>query len=108
MAQRSSGIFPREGFNLDESCKAAAGGATTLGVNLAHTKTIRAICLDPSATTVLTVGGHVVYAADPTGDVDANGALIVHLRGSLLADQPSGTVVADPVSGTWYFEKVEA
>ena len=31
MAQRSSGIFPREGFNLDEEMKLVAGGSTLPG-----------------------------------------------------------------------------
>jgi len=107
MAARSTGLFPREGFNLDDALKATGASTTLTGTNLHHAKTVRAICLDAAADTTLTVGGLAVGAAGMNADADLNGALIVHFRGALCADQKDGTVVANAGGGTWYFELVD-
>jgi hypothetical protein len=80
-------MFPREGFDLDDSCKLTAtqvAAATTLK----YAKTIRIIALgvsgiDNAGTNKLTVtigGQSVVFQAQ---DADPNGVYIAHLRGAL-------------------------
>ena len=44
MAARSSGMFPREGFNLDAECEITTT-PTAAATTLAHAKTIRVICV---------------------------------------------------------------
>lgn len=107
MAARSSGVFPREGFNLDDELKATGASTVLTGWHLDYAKTIRCICLDPGATTTLTLGGHAVAAAGANADADANGALIIHVRGALLNHEAAGTVAANAGTGTWYFELVD-
>ena len=56
MAARSTGIFVREGFNLDEEMLVPASG--TVPANLYHAKTIRVIAINVSGTDlVATIGG---------------------------------------------------
>lgn len=91
MAARSSGVFPREGFNLDEELKLVAGGST-LPVNLYHAKTIRVIGINVSVDAVVTIGDATVTLA--VGDADPNGVVIAHVRGVLTGDTPAGTVAS--------------
>ena len=91
MAQRSSGIFPREGFNLDEEMKLIAGGSTLPG-NLYHAKTVRVIGIGVTADVAVTLGGATVDLA--VADADPNGVVIAHIRGVLTGDAPSGTVAS--------------
>ena len=91
MAQRSSGIFPREGFNLDDEMKLVAGGST-LPANLYHAKTIRVIGIGVSVDAVVTIGGADVTLA--VADADPNGVVIAHVRGVLTGDAPAGTVAS--------------
>ena len=91
MAQRSSGIFPREGFNLDDEMKLVAGGST-LPSNLFHAKTVRVIGIGVTVDTVVTIGGAEVTLA--VADADPNGVVIAHIRGVLTGDAPSGTVAS--------------
>lgn len=91
MAQRSSGIFPREGFNLDEELKIVAGGST-LPSNLFHAKTVRVIGIGVTVDAVVTIGGAEVTLA--VADADPNGVVIAHIRGVLTGDAPSGTVAS--------------
>lgn len=90
MAARSVGIFPREGFNLDETLEITATPAVA-AVTLKHAKTIRVIVLgaaniDDAGTNeiTVTVGGQVVTFK--ARDLDLNGVGIAHIRGALCDD----------------------
>ena len=106
MAARSEGLFPREGFNLDEELKVPSAG-TTLSVNLHHAKTVRIICVAPLADGAIVLGGETI--AMNSADADANGVVIAHVRGALLADQPAGTVCTTAGTGSadYYLELVD-
>lgn len=89
MAARSTGLFPREGFNLDDSCKiTATATGTDAPVTLTSAKTIRILVvgasgIDDAGTNKITVtlgGQAVVFNA---ADLDANGVGIAHIRGAL-------------------------
>ena len=95
MAQRSSGMFPREGFNLDAELEITSS-AVAAAVTLANAKTIRVIILgaagiDDAGTNKITVtlGGQVVEFN--AADLDANGVGIAHVRGA-LCDDPANEV----------------
>ena len=90
MAARSTGIFPREGFNLDEEMKLTAGGAI-VPANLYHAKTIRVIGINVSVDVEATIGDATVTLA--VADADPNGVVIAHVRGVLTGD-------ASPAAGT--------
>lgn len=87
MAQRSIGIFPREGFNLDAEL-AITATPTAAAVTLQHAKTIRVIVvgaanIDDGGTNKITVtvgGQDVVFNA---ADLDRNGVGVAHIRGAL-------------------------
>lgn len=87
MAQRSTGIFPREGFNLDAECEITASSVAA-NVTLADAKTIRVIVvgaasIDDAGTNKITVtlgGQDLVFNA---ADLDRNGVGIAHVRGAL-------------------------
>ena len=84
MAARSTGIFPREKFDLDANMAVTAVDAD-LGVTLSNIKTIRCILVNTTLTGDQTVtfnvgGKDVVFAA---GDTDLNGVGIAHIRGAL-------------------------
>ena len=88
MAQRSSGLFPREGFNLDAELEITTS-AVEAAVTLANAKTIRviAIGLTSSAddgTVTVTIGGETLVLAE--ADADPNGVVIGHIRGALCND----------------------
>ena len=85
MAARSTGLFPREGFNLDAECEITTSSAAAK-TTLAHAKTIRVIVIGATITgdgdvTVNIGGKDVVFGA---GDLDLNGVGIAHIRGALL------------------------
>ena len=87
MAQRSSGMFPREGFNLDAETEITAA-LVAAKTTLANAKTIRVIVLgaasiDDGGTNKITVtlGGQVVEVN--AADLDLNGVGIAHIRGAL-------------------------
>lgn len=85
MAARSSGIFPRENFNLDAELEITTSD-TAAAVTLKFAKTIRVILIGATITgngdvTVNIGGKDVVFLA---GDLDANGVGIAHVRGALL------------------------
>jgi hypothetical protein len=87
MAQRSTGLFPRENFNLDAECEITAS-AVAASTTLTHAKTIRVIVLgaagiDDAGTNKITVtlGGQAVEVN--AADLDANGVGIAHVRGAL-------------------------
>lgn len=102
MAQRSSGLFPREGFNLDAECEittSAVAAATTL----AHAKTIRVIVLGlTGGDATVTLGGEAVVIA--AADVDQNGVGIAHVRGALCTADNNViySLSAGSVGGVFY------
>jgi hypothetical protein len=87
MAQRSTGVFPREKFDLDKSMKLTASAAA-MPIVLTSIGTIRIVVLgaagiDNAGTNKITVnvgGQSVVFNAN---DLDSNGAGIAYLRGAL-------------------------
>ncbi len=109
MAARSTGMFPREGFNLDAETEITAS-AVAASVTLANAKTIRVIVInaggiDDAGTNKITVtlGGQdiVINAAD----LDLNGVGIAHIRGTLCdADNNVQYVLGGTatVSGVFY------
>ena len=87
MSARSTGIFPREGFNLDNSFKLAEG-ANQAPVAITNCRTVRVtalgVALTGDAVLGIQIGGEVVYSADASklaADLDPNGVLILHVRG---------------------------
>jgi len=103
MAARSSGLFPREGFNLDAECEVTTS-PTAAAVTLAHAKTIRLIVIGLSGgDATITVGGQTVEVAAAT-DLDPNGVGIAHIRGALCdADNNiSYSLSAGTVGGVFY------
>ena len=101
MAARSSGMFPREGFNLDAECEITSTPAAAK-TTLAHAKTIRVIGLGVATdVTTVTLGGATVVL-DPA-DADPNGVVIAHVRGALTAGSNSVSYAATgTVSGVFY------
>ena len=87
MAARSTGVFPREKFDLDYAFKVNAAPAAA-PVVLTSIGTIRVVVLgaagiDNAGTNKITVnvgGKSVVFQA---ADLDANGVGIAHIRGAL-------------------------
>ena len=87
MAARSTGVFPREKFDLD-AAMAVTATAAAAAVDLKSIKTIRVVVIgaagiDNAGTNKITVnvgGESVVFNAN---DLDANGVGIAHIRGSL-------------------------
>jgi hypothetical protein len=87
MAQRSTGVFPREKFDLD-AAMAVTATPTAAGLDLKTIKTIRVVVIgaggiDNGGTNKITVnvgGESVVFNAN---DLDVNGVGIAHIRGSL-------------------------
>lgn len=87
MAARSSGVFPREKFDLDAAFEVTATAAA-MPIPLTSIGTIRIVVLgaagiDNAGTNKITVnvgGKSVVFNAN---DLDANGVGIAYLRGTL-------------------------
>ena len=96
MAARSSGMFPREGFNLDAECEITTS-PTAAATTLAHAKTIRVIGLAVTGSDLtVTLGGQTVVL--DSADADPNGVVIAHIRGALCADEPLGSTCS--IAGT--------
>jgi hypothetical protein len=84
---RSTGVFPREKFDLDSALKVTATSAAA-AIDLKSIRTIRVVVIgasgiDDAGTNKITVnigGQTVVFKA---ADLDANGVGIAHIRGSL-------------------------
>ena len=104
MAARSTGLFPREGFNLDAQLEIPADVAAPAAVTLANAKTIRIIVLGlAGGDCTVTLGGQDVVIAEAT-DLDANGVGIAHIRGA-LCDGGNNVVYslsAGTVAGVFY------
>ena len=103
MAARSSGLFPREGFNLDAETEITTS-PTAAAVTLAHAKTIRIIVIGLSGgDATITVGGQVVEVAEAT-DLDPSGVGIAHIRGAICDanNNVSYALSAGSVGGVFY------
>ena len=101
MAARSSGIFPREGFNLDAQCEITKSDLAA-AVTLKHAKTIRVILIGASITgdgdiTVNIGGKDIVFGA---ADIDLNGVGIAHIRGALCDADNNVSYANNPNTGT--------
>ena len=100
MAARSTGIFPREGFNLDNSFKLLEGAGVSAPVTITNCRTLRVIAtgvdLTGNAVIAIEIGGEIIYTADATqfaSDLDPNGVLILHCRGYGKPDNNCGYVL---------------
>lgn len=114
MAARSTGIFPREGFNLDAALEITTSD-TAAAVTLKNAKTIRVIVVGATVTgdgdVTVNIGGQdVVFLAT---DFDLNGVGIAHIRGA-LCDADNNVVYAanantgaSAVAGGVFYELVD-
>ena len=98
MAQRSTGLFPREGFNLDAETEITTSSAPA-AVTLAHAKTIRVIGIGVTVDVVATLGGIDVELN--TADADKNGVVIAHVRGALCSAD-NNVVYTGTAAGVYY------
>lgn len=114
MAQRSSGIFPREGFNLDAQLEITTStrGFADHGVTLSTAKTIRIIAVGLTSdvadgVVTVTIGGETVVLNEAAADL--NGAVIAHLRGALCGDNDVSYAIAgtNAAVGGVFFELVD-
>ncbi len=92
MAARSTGIFPREGFNLDNAFPIFAVETVT-PVNLANVRTFRVVIVNAAEVAATVDGGAGAFAYEIGGEIfaftiddflaklDANGTYIAHHRG---------------------------
>ena len=107
MAARSTGMFPREGFNLDAECEITTSPAAA-AVTLANAKTVRVIVIGLSGgDATVTLGGQDVVITE-AGDLDLNGVGIAHVRGALCDanNNVSYSLSAGTVGGV-FFELVD-
>lgn len=100
MSARSTGIFPREGFNLDNSFKLAEGAGAPAPVTITTCRTLRVIAmgigLTGDAVAAIEIGGEIIWQGDAAAlaaDTDPNGVLIVHTRGYGKPDNNCGYVL---------------
>lgn len=103
MAARSTGVFPREGFNLDAECEITTS-PTAAAVTLANAKTVRVIVIGLSGgDATVTLGGQDVVITE-AGDLDLNGVGIAHIRGTLCDanNNVSYALSAGTVGGVFY------
>ena len=98
MAARSTGLFPREGFNLDAECEITTSSAPA-ATTLKHAKTIRVIGINVTADVTVTIGGQTVSLL--TADADPNGVVIAHVRGA-LCDANNNVVYTGTADGVFY------
>ena len=108
MAARSSGMHPREDYNIDEAMQVPenAGGSVALLGDLSKAKTIRVIVVDSAITgdgkirvdfdtgNTVSVEFDVLTAGNPLG-----GVAIAHIRGALL-DGKTQDVAYQLIQGT--------
>ena len=103
MAARSTGLFPREGFNLDAECEIPVTTPAAAATTLKHAKTIRVIAVGLSGgDATVTLGGEAITLAE--ADADPNGVVIGHVRGA-LCDADNNvvyTLSAGSVGGVFY------
>ena len=98
MAARSSGLFPREGFNLDAECEITTSSAPA-AVTLTNAKTIRVIGIGVSVDVVATLGGVTVELN--VADADPNGVVIAHVRGALCGAD-NNVIYTGTAAGVFY------
>ncbi len=98
MAARSTGLFPREGFNLDAQAEITTSSAPA-AVTLAHAKTIRVIGIGVTADVAVTLGGVTVDLA--VADADPNGVVIAHVRGALCTAD-NNVIYTGTAAGVFY------
>ena len=94
MAARSTGLFTREGFNLDAEMQVPenAGGTDELLGDLSNAKTIRIILINPliSGDAEITIDFDTANSISRTYDVSTpytepgSNIIIDHIRGALL------------------------
>ena len=101
MAARSTGMFPREKFDIDANMIVTTSDADP-GVTLSNIKTIRVglvnTTITGNATVVFNIGGqNVTFTAN---DFDENGTAIAHLRGALCDADNLAKYTAAAGSGT--------
>ena len=107
MAARSSGIFPREGFNLDAECEITTT-PTAAATTLSFAKTIRVTVLGlVGGNATISIGGQTVVVDEAT-DLDINGVGIAHIRGAICDanNNVSYSLSAGTVAGV-FFELVD-
>ena len=107
MAARSEGIFPREGFNLDDAFEITTVETAT-PVNLAHTRSFRVVIVGAAEVAATVDGGTGTFAYEIGGVVhaftiddflaacDQNGAYIAHHRGYNLASPTTASYQITP------------
>lgn len=125
MAARSSGMYPREDFNIDEAMQVPenAGGSVALLGDLSKAKTIRVIVVesaiigDAEIKVIFDTGDSVSVTFDVlTAGNPLGGVIIAHVRGALLDGktqdvayeliQNTGSAVIGPNGGV-YLELVD-
>lgn len=86
MAQRSTGIFPVEGFSLDALMQVPVTTPAACPCVLKDFKTVKVIVLGATITgdadVTVTIGGKAVVIG--AGDIDINGVAQAYIRGTLL------------------------
>jgi hypothetical protein len=112
MAARSTGIFPREGFNLDNSF-AIFAVSTVTPVNLANVRSFRVVIVNAAEVAATGDGGAGTFSYEIGGEVfsftideflaklDANGTYIAHHRGfGLTSPTESVYTITDGADNT--------
>ena len=102
MTQRSSGIFPREKFDIDATMEVTTI-PSDLPIDAASISIIRVIVLNANLgihVLTVTIGGReVVFGSN---DIDGNGVGIAYLRGTLCADSEAVyTITGGTVDGVY-------
>jgi hypothetical protein len=107
MAARSTGMFPREGFNLDAETEITTS-PTAAAVTLANAKTVRVIVIGlAGGDATVTLGGQDVVITE-AADLDLNGVGIAHIRGALCdADNNVSYSLSAGTVGGVFFELVD-
>ena len=103
MSAQSTGIFPREGFNLDAETEITTT-PTAAATTLSFAKTIRVIVLGlVGGNATISIGGQTIVVDEAT-DLDLNGVGIAHIRGA-ICDQNNNVsyaLSAGTVAGVFY------
>ena len=90
MAARSTGIFPREGVNLDNAFKLIYNGSVTAPVTLKHCRTLRVVCVGYVITgdsiVAIDIGGNTMYLNNTVLDNTVDGVKVFHVRGYVTQD----------------------
>ncbi len=98
MAARSTGLFPREGFNLDAQTEITTSSAPA-SVTLTNAKTIRVIGIGVTVDVIATLGGVAVELN--VADADPNGVVIAHVRGALCSAD-NNVIYTGTAAGVFY------